>query len=394
MHDLTADTSTSPSTEPAAAPASAPEEPTAAPAAEAAAAPAAPTRPRTKAPRRSRPSAGRRQKEAFWVRVAFDGSSQFFPATDYIGKKMPFSNPKETCAMRVYEDVVCFSLLHLTKRAAKDLREKPIEVPHAPLSRLARRSAEVPVTPGTVIVEHRTEVDGEQVDRSVTMSLQVSESRVATLESDDPVAEEPFELGGRGERISLFLSSPTVPRRVALGFIGHLGKPGSADTLARCAAKILHAAAALPEFSLLTGIEAADVPALPGGVTVVRPVATRAEIDIPVRLFTEAMPPAMVGSGTMRVEVDLEHANAATDRLLYTITPDDAIAEVFDTYREVADRWLTGRLAELLGEEIRMIIFDIVLGEVTEETVERINEKLAVIGGVDFTPTKFRNTEP
>ena len=347
-------------------------------------------RPRPR-PRRAAAGGGRRTKEAFWVRVAQpDGTNRFFPATEYIGKPMPFSAPKETCAMRVYPEVVCFSLLHLTKRAAKDLREKPITVPHAPLSRLARRSAEVPAPVGVVVVEHRSEVDGEMVDRSVVMQLDVNDAKVATLSSEDPLAEEAFELAGRGERISLFLTSPAVGRRVALGYIGHLGRPGAPDTLARCAAKILNAAAGLPEFAMLTGIEAADVPAAPGGVVAVRPTATTTSVEVPVRLFSADTPPVGVGEGVMRVELDLEHANNSSQQLLFHLEVDEGLAEHFDVYRTVAERWVGQRLGELLGEEMQMIVWEVILGEVTEETIIRIHEGLAQIGAVDFTPTLFR----
>lgn len=341
-----------------------------------------------------RSARGRGSKEAFWVRLALpDGTSQFFPATDHIGRQMPFTSPKETCAMRVYPEVVCFSLLHLTKRAAKELRNRPITMPHAPLSRLARRAGELAPEPGTLVVEHRLGAGDQTVDRSVVLALRVSGAKVASLESDDPLGDEAFELSPRGERISVFLTSPTVGRRVALGYIGHLGRPGAPDTLVRCAAKVLNAAAALPEFALLTGIEAADVPSLPGGLSAIRPQMTTAGVDIPVRLFSAEVPPEEVGAGSMRLEVDLEHANTSTDRLLFSLTPDANLEGVFDRYRNVAERWASGRLAELLGDEAQMIIYDIVLGEVTDDTVARINEKLVHIGRVDFTPTQFRNPD-
>src|SRR5664279_1514234 len=56
-------------------------------------------------------------KEAFFVRVATPEkpAGLFFNASAFVGKQMPYNKPLATCAMRVEDDVVAFSLLHLTK---------------------------------------------------------------------------------------------------------------------------------------------------------------------------------------------------------------------------------------------------------------------------------------
>lgn len=84
----------------------------------------------------------RAQKEAFYVRIASgeDGDVRFVPATDYIGKPMPFGKPKATCALRVTEKVAAFSLLHTTKKTEATLRGKRVELPRGPLARLERQA--------------------------------------------------------------------------------------------------------------------------------------------------------------------------------------------------------------------------------------------------------------
>ena len=76
-------------------------------------------------------------KEAFYVRVeASDGIIAFYNATEHVGKTMPFSKPRATCAMRVSPDAVSFSLLHLTNKNAAVIAAKPVTLPRGPLSRL------------------------------------------------------------------------------------------------------------------------------------------------------------------------------------------------------------------------------------------------------------------
>jgi hypothetical protein len=321
------------------------------------------------------------RKEAYYVRVSLpDGTNQFFPATDFIGKAMPFDKPKETCAMRVYPDVVCFSLLHLTKKASAEMADRVIEMPHGPLARLARRSQMYsPLAVGELVVEHN--------EAETRLTYEVDETGVATIEAPDD--ETVFELDRRGERVSVYVHSAVVGRTVAIGFIGHVGKPGGNETVRRCAAKILNAALGLPEFQLLAGMETVVVPAMIGGGM---SRATRTDphtIELPIQLFTEELAP--VGAGTVAVAFDLEHASYATDRLLFRLTPSATIAEKFDPYRGVCELAVAQYLPVVLEpEQIKSIIFDIVLGEVEAGTVERLDEALRNMPGFDLTPSQLR----
>lgn len=337
-------------------------------------------------PARPHPNAPR--KEAFYVRIVNpeDGTSAFHPATDYIGREMPFGKPRETCAVRVHDDVVAFSLLHVTRKRASSLQGKTIELPNGMLTRLTRRAREVgPIAPGTAIVEH-----GEKLAR---FTVTLDEHRVATFEPEGD--EDVLELDVRGERLSVYLMSPVRERILALGFIGHLGKPGTTETLTRLVSKVMNAALALPAFQTLSGdIETVVVPSRPGQVAVA-PAVTSMTLPIPVRLFADPTAPGTnptpVAAGQVLLEVDLQHANMTAERLLFTLHPDERLAELFTPYVEVATACVTRTIPQALGDELRGITYDIVLGEVESSTVERLKEMLqkAFGTGIQLTPTRY-----
>ena len=88
--------------------------------------------------------AKRPRKEALFIQVPSpDGTVEFHDATSHIGKSMPFKNPKATCGMRVHDEVVAFSLLHLTKKTATAMAEKELLIPRGPLTRVEKRAEEL-----------------------------------------------------------------------------------------------------------------------------------------------------------------------------------------------------------------------------------------------------------
>ena len=93
-------------------------------------------------------------KEAFYVRVATgDGTVSFFNASAYVGKQMPYQKPQATCAMRIEDNTVAFSLLHPTKKAAQMIAAANIVMPRGPLQRLIRRAKEIQIEPGQLVLE-------------------------------------------------------------------------------------------------------------------------------------------------------------------------------------------------------------------------------------------------
>lgn len=327
------------------------------------------------------------RKEAFYVRVVLpDDTSQFMLATEYIGREMPFDKPRETCAVRIYDDVVTFSLLHVTKRRAASLQGKVITMPSGMLTRLARRAKEIEnLAPGEVVVERE--------DGLHRLALTLDEHGVASLEA--PEGEPAIELDPRGERLSIYMRSPVRDKILALAFIGHLGKPGTPETVVRCASKVLNAALALDTFRVLAGLETVTVPSRPGFAAPVQQISS-VSVELPVFLYADpvdaASGPTPVAAGAVVLEVNLVNVTQGTERLLFKLHPDERLAEHFETYREQALRFVSEAMPTALGDELRGIVLDVMLGEVDQSTAERVSEliKDGMGGGVDLTPTRSR----
>lgn len=336
---------------------------------------------------RSKPS-----KEAFFVRVTGpDDRPEFFNATAYLGKELPYTKPQATCAMRVEDDAVCFSLLHLTKRSAASIVGTPVQMPRGPLARLHRRVTSLEdLTDDVLVVEH-----GEAVYR---MQIIRGDNGVARLEmlagygaGDDQDDDVTFELPLGAVQLSLYLRSPRVGRPVAVGFIGHIGKPGTPETLTRAASMVLNSISGLVEFRILSGIETVKVPAPPSKWAYRPPVRKddeRVVFELAANLFSVDYQP--VGAGTVVVEIDLENANPTTGRLLYHLNPSENIAAAFADYRAVLDGAVTDVLRRCLGDELAAITYDVVLGEVSSGTLERLREAVAPMRGFDLTPREYR----
>lgn len=326
----------------------------------------------------------RARKEALFVRVtAPDETVEFHDVTSFVGKAMPFKNPRATLAMRVTDASVAFSLLHLTKRAATGLIAKPIEFPRGPLARLERRVAEIAeLAQGEMLVE----VNGEQHRYIVERDA----NGVAELVGEDGA----LDLPKNALQITLHFRSPIVERPLVIGFIGHVGKPETTETVRRAASMVLFSMTQLPQFRVLSELETVRVPAAPRAV--VRPSRKndeRATVEVPVWLFTADAAPQLAGQGNVVVEVNLEEANPTTGRLLLQLTPSAEIAEVFDAYRTTVDRAVTDKLRAHLGDdEMKLITVDIVMGEVSSGTIERLREALAtVVAGFDAAPAQYRD---
>jgi len=359
-------------------------------------------------------------REAFFVQVpAPDGTIAFHDVTGQIGKAMPFTKPKATCAMQVSsvpvakdpvinEDgteepqaptkrgVVAFSLLHLTKKSASSVVDAPMSMPRGPLARLVRKGASlIDITPDQVVAEVTyTDKDNEAVTLTSVLSLARDASGIVTLDSDEPGG---FELPPRALRISLFLVSPVAGQRVlAVGFIGHLGRPGDPTTITLVASKVLFSISQLTEFRILSGIETVSIPSAPNRhmpKAVVRKPGDQAVIAIPTRLYRDPPPANPVAEGEVVVEIDLEHANPSSNRLLFHIHPDEALTEAFEAFRPVFDSAINSMVIAHLGpDDVANITYDIVLGDVDSRTIERLKEALATMsGGLDCTPALFRN---
>jgi hypothetical protein len=322
-------------------------------------------------------------KESFFVRVPTPENrvGVFFNASAYIGKQMPYEKPLATCAMRVEDGVVAFSLLHLTKKSAVNIAAGPIVMPRPSLTRLMRKSSELPLEQGNLVLEMN--------DVFYRMVYTSDDNGMITVDTAPDQEDVTFDLPPRGVQLSLYLKSPKLPRTLAVSFIGHLGKPSTPETVVRAAAMVINAMSGLMEFRVLSGIEGAKVPAAPNkwaGRPPVRKNEDRVYFDLVVAMFTgPSTDLTPVGRGNVVVEVDLDHANPSTGHLLYHFTPADEIAENFVEFRDMVATAVSNTLSQNLGNELAEITYEVVLGEVDGGTIDRLRDALKGLVGVDVT---------
>jgi hypothetical protein len=328
---------------------------------------------------------GRVRKEEIFVGIASPDNItlDYHDVSRFIGMSMPYKNPKATCALRVTADSASFSLLHLTKAAASKISQKPVELPRGPLVRLEKHALLYKdLQPNQILLEINE-------DKHIFTFVQ-DPNGVITL--DGEVTN--IELPKSAIQVAIYLKSPLVDRMVALGFIGHLGRPGDPDTILRVAAKILRSATGITHFRALTGFETVEVPAAPrmGTVRVTKKSSDRAEVILPVWFFSNDLPPLAVANGKVKIDINLDTPGSGNARLLINFTPSEELAPSFDLYRNVMNETVSKFLLQHLGDsEIRSIAADIALGEVTPGTVMRLRDALVTIPeGLDFTTTLFQ----
>lgn len=325
------------------------------------------------------------KKEALFVRViAPDETMDFHDISTYIGKKMPFTTPRATLAMRVTDLSVGFSLLHLTKRSAQGLIQKDVEFPRGPLSKLERHSLSINNRDSNKII---VELDKANI---FEYKLERDSSGILDLIGEDV----PLELPKSAVQLVLHLYSESAKRPIVIGFIGHVGKPGSPETIRRIASMVLNSITQLPAFRVLSDIETVKVPASPRSIA--RPTRKndeRAQTSVPLWLFKSDTEPTLIASGGVHIEIDLEQANPATGRLLFKCYPGKEIESVYESYKVALDTAVNHKLRVALGDdEVKAISTDIVLGEVASGTVERLNNALMTMNlGFDLTPSSFRD---
>lgn len=336
------------------------------------------------------------RKERFFVRVpTTDGedgnATEFFDVTEHLGKLPPFTKPKTTCAMRATDEVVAFSLLHLTKKTVASFLEKPMHLPKGPLARLERKAVQAGAA-GDIDGDHMIAEIGEHRHR---LTISRDDAGVATIDHVDEETPATFQLPRQALQLTVYLRSPQVDRVMAVSFIGYTGKPEDTESVVRAVSHVLFNLSQLVEFRLLAGIETVDVPPPPSrwAAADTNPVSgEEVAFPVPVRLYSAEAQPQLVGEGTVGVTVDLDRANPTSGRLLYHVSPDEHLAELFASYRTMFDHSITHQLRAGLGDEdLANIAYDVVLGAISTGDIERlreIGEQLA--GGIDLTPTQYR----
>lgn len=324
----------------------------------------------------------RPRKEAIFVQVPSpDGAVEFHDVTAHLGRVMPFKTPKATCGMRVSDAVVSFSLLHLTKRTATSVCEKELVIPRGPLTRIERRALEL----AAELADDEVIIEADAGTQKCRMTRDAN--GVAELE---PIGEDVhFELPREAVKLSVYTRNPALGRIVAVGFIGHPGRPGSQETLRRIASMALFSLTQLSHFRVITGMVTVFVPAAAKTLVVAtRKPEDKVQMQVPIWLFNEANPPQPLTNGHVLVEVDLDLANPSTGKLLYHFTPSAEIADVFEIYRNILEATVTEVLRTKLDDsEINNIAIEIVLGEVDGRTAGRLRDALiGLADGLDLTP--------
>jgi len=349
-----------------------------------------------------KPSA-RPVKEKFYVRIPIEqGPVLFCDATAYIGKQMPYAKPQATCVMRVEAETVFFSLLHVSRKNAAEFAAKPVKIPRGPVVKMQKGLSAIDIESVDVWVEVELSETEKLLHR---YHIVRDENSVARLEivpgygSGEEMADDPtFDLPIRAVEMRIYMRSPKVQRNVAVNFIGHVGKPRTPESVGRAAAMVLNSMSGLAEFRQIAGIEAMRVPAPPAkwaARMAPRRDEERVVFSIPLQMFTLEYAP--VGAGELGVEIDLEALNQATGRLLFHLHVPEHLEERFNAeYRGIiAENALVDAFRKELGvEELELAVYEILLGEVSLGTIDRLREAGKKIIGIDATPREYRLHEP
>lgn len=349
------------------------------------------------------------RKENLFLRVMMDGDLTFEDVTRFVGKKSPYPKFTSIASARVSDQIVSYTMQQVPKRLLQRRREEELAIPRSPLSFLEGAALEMLSTEGglpegTLVVIR----DGVRTDFTMTITdsgvLSIEpvpaqapapqEGEEASEESDQDEAEDVFEVPARPLRFDMFFRSPKVDRVLAIHFNGYLDRaPGELETLTRVALKALHSLIPLPNFQLLAGFQSTDQPSPPAAAPVApaTPAGGAVDFTFPVWLYAADNTTAVEG-GYLRVVIDLEHANNATGRLLFNLEPDEKLAPHFQAYMRVATNAVNEMIDKRLPlEDQREIGYDIILGNVSEGTVERIRDAVGQINStLLLTPTLYQ----
>lgn len=318
-------------------------------------------------------------KEKLFVQIVeVDKTPAFVDITSSLGKPVEFSNPLATCSVRVTSDAVLFSTLKLSKRSRETLTSKPLAMPSGPLARLERKldthsesfkegeiTALLSVDDQEYVSTFKLNID----DVGVT-NLDANDATETTVDADVTVFELPRTA------ISLIIFLPGVKgRTIAVSWVGYLNKPGTKETLTRAVAQALNHLSGLTYFRILTNIVTVKVPTPPGKFTVATPTRAKTDkvtVNVPVHLWPADGGPQLA-TGSVAVEVDLDDANPATNRLLLHTSADPKIADLFEHYRAAFDRSVHDEIVTAYGvDEIDDLVCDIVLGDLSSGQLERL----------------------
>jgi hypothetical protein len=324
-------------------------------------------------------------REKLYVQVLeADKTPVFVDVSSSIGKRVSFTKPIATAALRVTSDAVFISCLKLSTRTRASFLSRELSLPPGPLARLERAvdGAETPLAENTVIAK----LD----DKSYTFTTRKDDADIVTLDLADADEEDSvIELPKTGIVVTLLLPGPKE-RTIVVGWTGYVNKPGTRDTITRIVAQVLNHICGLAAFQTLTGFAKVKVPASAGRLTLATPErkpGDKVTVVIPTQLWPHGGGES-VGLGAVNMTVDLDDANATTNRLLLHISPDKTLEPVFDPYRNTLETVLHNEILGQYGhDELDNLICDIVLGELTEVQIQRLKDATVRLpGGIQMSP--------
>lgn len=322
-------------------------------------------------------------REALFIRLQTpDGAPLFEDVTDQVGGLLPeHLRPRASCSLRASSESVVFSLRHISQRQAAAFASARLEMPYSTLAWLQRFAA-----------EHRSDVAADTAlvrfgDDLHRLTVRVDDDGEVALAVPSGAVEPDVEQGKRTLRLTLLLHSQVLDRPVAMGFLGHLAKPGNAVGLVRATSRALHSLSLLQEFRTVTGFERVDVPAGESRPVLAASAVPDIEVAVPVSLHDTDRDGNMaaVADGTVKVRVGFR------GRISYTFEPSAGIAHIFDPYRPTVERTVQDILAETLGpDDMARITVAVAIGEFDESAAERIRSTLVehLTAGADFTPSR------
>lgn len=328
-------------------------------------------------------------KENLYMRVIIDGEPAFIDVTSHVGKESPYKTKvRTTVGYRVSDEIVSFSVMQVTKQGAKKMfNSRDLQIPRGTLSSLEERALKL--TKDESFGKDEVIMEMEGVDYRFNWS--VDDAGILSLEPQ--FDEEPFELPIRPLRFNLFLRSPKAERVLAISFSGYIDrKPGEAETPTRAALKAVNNLSGLSNFRILSGVETVELPSPPSGAPVapVRSADDQVVFTIPLRLYDDAAS-ELVGQGSVDVEIDLDHANASTGKLLYHLSPSEDLEMVIGVYKNNLLDAIATVMRDLVDDqEQRDLTYDIVLGQVAKGSIEMLQEQTKKFPALDLTPTQYR----
>lgn len=325
-------------------------------------------------------------KESLYVRAIVQDTPTFLDVTSQVGKVTPYSKVRTTVGSRVSDKTVSYSVLQVTKASSKRILAEPLKIPRGTLAAIENHALE--------LAKDESFTDNVVVarwgDEEFRFEYEVDDAGIARLEPQ--FEDDAFEIPTRAMRFDFYLRSPKADRVLAVSFSGYLDrKPGEAETRTRAVLKAMNNLSGLASFRMLSGVEATDMPPVPAGAPVApaRKADDHVIFNIPTRFWDEDGA-TLTGEGDVKVEIDLDHANASTGQLLYHLSASDEVSAMLPVYKTILLDTIATVMRDLLPEaEQRDLTYDIVLGQVGHGDIQRLKDITAQFPGLDLTPSQF-----